>query len=62
MCTPVGDNKAEGLVVSKLYTHSRIHLIVAVKEAVILLPISFLAELLTIKSHGNLILVDVFSS
>ena len=33
MCTLVGDNKPEGLIVSKLYTHSRVHLIVAVKEA-----------------------------
>ena len=25
MCTLVGDNKTEGLIVSKLYTHSRVH-------------------------------------
>ena len=41
MCTLVGDNKTEGLIVSKLYTHTRVHLIVAVKEALVLLPISY---------------------
>ena len=39
MCTLVGENKTEGLIVSRLYTHSRVHLIVAVKEALVLLPI-----------------------
>ena len=28
----------EGLIVSQLHTHSRVHLIVAVKEALVLLP------------------------
>ena len=46
MCTLVGDNKTEGLIVSKLYTHSRVHLIVAVKEALVLLPISYLVRIL----------------
>ena len=35
MCTLVGDNRTEGLIVSKLSTHSRVHLIVAVKEALV---------------------------
>ena len=35
MCTLVGDNKTEGLIISRLYTHSRVHLIVAVKEALV---------------------------
>ena len=33
MCTLVGENLTEGLIVSRLYTHSRVHLTVAVKEA-----------------------------
>ena len=49
MCTLVGDNKTEGLTVSKLYTHSRVHLIVAVKEAFVLLPIHTSFELPTTK-------------
>ena len=40
MCTLVGDNKTEGLIVSRLRAHSRVHLIVAVKEALVFLPIS----------------------
>ena len=40
MCTLVGENKTKGLIVSRLYPHSRVHLIVAVKEALVLLPIS----------------------
>ena len=43
-CTLVSDHKAEGLIVSRPYTHSRIHLIVAVKEAVVFLPISYLVR------------------
>ena len=44
MCTLVGDNKTEGLIVSKLHTHSLVHLIVAVREALVLLPISFVVR------------------
>ena len=53
MCTLVGDNKPEGLIVSKLYTHSRVHLIVAVKEALVLLPISYLVRIEITKSLGS---------
>ena len=56
MCTLVGDNKTEGLIVSKLYTHSRVHLIVAVKEALVLLPISFLVRIANYQVSWKLVL------
>ena len=56
MCTLVGDNKTEGLIVSKLYTHSRVHLIAAVKEALVLLPISYLVRIATYQVSWKLVL------
>ena len=54
--TLVGDNKTEGLIVSKLYTHSRVHLIVAVKEALVLLPISYLVRIANYQVSWKLVL------
>ena len=56
MCTLVGDNKTEGLIVSKLYTHSRVNLIVAVKEALVLLPISYLVRIANYQVAWKLVL------
>ena len=42
MCVLVGDNRTEGLVVARLSTRHRTHLIAAVKEAKPLIPISYL--------------------
>ena len=56
MCTLVGDNKTEGLIVSKLYTHSRVHLIVAVKEALVLLPISYVVRIANYRVSWKLVL------
>ena len=56
MCTLVGDNKTEGLIVSKLYTHSRVHLIVAVREALVLLPISYVVRIANYRVSWKLVL------
>ena len=48
MCALVGENKTEGLVVGRLATRQRTHLIVAVKGAKPLLPISYFR-----KRHGS---------
>ena len=56
MCTLVGDNKTEGLIVSKLYTHSRVHLIVAMKEALVLFPISYLVQIANYQVSWKLVL------
>ena len=56
MCTLLGDNKTEGLIVSKLYTHSRVHLTVAVKEALVLLPISYLVRIASYQVSRKLVL------
>ena len=56
MCTLVGDNKTEGLIISKLYTHSRVHLIVAVKEALVLLPISYVVRIANYRVSWKLVL------
>ena len=45
MCALVGDNKTEGLVVARLATRHRTHLIVAVKGAKPLIPISYLIRI-----------------
>ena len=45
MCALVGDNRTEGLVVARLATRQRTHLIVAVKEAKPLIPISYLIRI-----------------
>ena len=45
MCALVGDNKTEGLVVARLATRQRTHLIVAVKGARPLIPISYLIRI-----------------
>ena len=34
----VGDNKAKGLIVSRLYTRTKAYMIVAVENALVLLP------------------------
>ena len=44
-CALVGDNRTEGLVVARLATRQRTHLIVAVKEAKPLIPISYLIRI-----------------
>ena len=56
MCTLVGDNKTESLIISRLYTHSRVHLIVAVKEALVLLPISYLVRIANYQASWKLVL------
>ena len=56
MCTLVGDNRTEGLIISRLYTHSRVHLIVAVKEALVLLPISYLVRIANYQVSWKLVL------
>ena len=56
MCTLVGENKTERLILSRLYTHSRVHLIVAVKEALVLLPISYLVRIANYQVSWKLIL------
>ena len=56
MCTLVGENKTEGLIVSRLYTHSRVHLIVAVKEALVLLPISYVVRIANYRVFWKLVL------
>ena len=45
VCALVGDNRTEGLVVARLSTRHRTHLIVAVKEAKPLIPISYLIRI-----------------
>ena len=45
MCALVGDNKTEGLVVARLATRQRTHLIVAGKGAKPLIPISYLIRI-----------------
>ena len=56
MCTLAGDNRTEGLIISRLYTHSRVHLIVAVKEALVLLPISYLVRIANYQVSWKLVL------
>ena len=56
MCTLVGENKTEGLIISRLYTHSRVHLIVAVKEALVLLPISYVVRIANYSVSWKLVL------
>ena len=56
MCTLVGDNKTEGLIISKLYTHSRVHLIVAVKEVLVLLPNSYVVRIANYQVSWKLVL------
>ena len=51
-----GRQQTEGLIVSKLYTHSRVHLIVAVKEALVLLLISSLVRIANYQVSWKLIL------
>ena len=53
MCTLV-ESKTEGLIVSRLYTHSRVHLIVAVKEASVLLPISYVVRIANCRVSGEI--------
>ena len=59
MCTLVGDNKTEVLIVSRLYTHSRVHLIVAVKEALVLLAFLMWYESQIIEFLGILFLIRI---
>ena len=44
MCSLVGDNKAEGDIVSRLYTERRQYLVVAVPHASWLLPLGYLVN------------------
>ena len=48
--------KQKVLIVSKLYRHSRVHLIVAVKEALVLLPISYLVRIANYQVSWKLVL------
>ena len=45
MCALVGNNQAEGLIVARLNTQNRTHLIAAVQDAKPLLPISYLIRI-----------------
>ena len=56
MCTLVGENKTEGLIVSRLYTHSRVHLIVTAKEALVLLPVSYVVWIANYRVSWKLVL------
>ena len=44
MCSLVGDNKTQGLIISRLYTETRTYLVVAVENASVLLPPAFLVR------------------
>ena len=48
--------QTEGLIVARLYTHARVHLIVAVKEALVLLPISYLVRIANYQVSWKLVL------
>ena len=45
MCSLVGDNKAQGLIISRLYTETRAYLVVAVENASVLLPPAYLVRI-----------------
>ena len=45
MCSLVGDNKAQGLIISRLYTETRTYLVVAVENASVLLPPAYLVRI-----------------
>ena len=51
MCALVGDNKTEGLVVARLATRQRTHLIVAMKGAKPLIPIILFDQDCPLSSH-----------
>ena len=45
MCSLVGDNKTQGLIISRLYTEARTYLVVAVENASVLLPPAYLVRI-----------------
>ena len=45
MCSLVGDNKTQGLIISRLYTETRSYLVVAVENASVLLPPAYLVRI-----------------
>ena len=45
MCSLVGDNKTQGLIISRLYTETRTYLVVAVENASVLLPPAYLVRI-----------------
>ena len=45
MCSLVGDNKRQGLIISRLYTETRTYLVVAVENASVLLPPAYLVRI-----------------
>ena len=45
MCSLVGDNKTQGLIISRLYTEARAYLVVAVENASVLLPPAYLVRI-----------------
>ena len=45
MCSLVGDNKTQGMIISRLYTETRSYLVVAVENASVLLPPAYLVRI-----------------
>ena len=45
MCSLVGDNRATGLIVSRLYIGTKSYLVVAVQNAAVLLPLAYLVRI-----------------
>ena len=45
MCSLVGDNRATGLIVSRLYIGTKSYLVVAVQNAAVLLPPAYLVRI-----------------
>ena len=45
MCSLVGDNRATGLIVSRLYIGTKLYLVVAVQNATVLLPPAYLVRI-----------------
>ena len=45
MCSLVGDNKTQGLIISRSYTEARTYLVVAVENASVLLPPAYLVRI-----------------
>ena len=45
VCSLVGDNKTQGLIISRLYTEARTYLVVAVENASVLLPPAYLVRI-----------------
>ena len=45
MCSLVGDNKTQGLIISRIYTETHTYLVVAVENASVLLPPAYLVRI-----------------